>query len=203
MLKHKFGIMGGTFDPIHIGHLIIAEEARVLLKLEEVIFIPTGNPPHKKISNVTDSLHRYRMTKLAIEDNPYFSISPIEIERKGTTYTIDTINKLKETFNNTEFFFIIGGDSIINIDKWKDYKQLLQNCKFIVAKRKGIPCKEIEEKIEEINRVYGKTIYEIPVPYIDISSTKIRTKVIENKSIKYYVPVSVENYIVENKLYKN
>ncbi|HLR34112.1 MAG TPA: nicotinate-nucleotide adenylyltransferase [Tissierellales bacterium] len=202
MSRDKIGIMGGTFDPIHIGHLIIAEEAREFLNLEEVIFIPTGKPPHKKSSGITSSLHRYNMTELGIKSNSNFSISAIEVENSSTTYTIDTIEKLRKTYKNTQFFFIIGGDSIINIHKWKDYKDLLKSCNFLVAKRAGSPDEEVKNIINKLNRIYGKVIYEVPIPYIDISSTEIRSKVMKNKSIKYYVPMDVEEYIKNKNLYK-
>lgn len=201
MSKNKIGIMGGTFDPIHIGHLIIAEEARDFFNLKEVVFIPTGKPPHKKSVNITDSFHRYNMTQLAIKDNKYFSISSIEVEKSRTTYTIDTIKELKKQYENTEFYFIIGGDSVMNLHKWKNYETLLEICNFIVAKRVGISNKETEERIRVLNRKFGNVIYEIPVPYINISSTEIRAKVINNKTIKYYVSIEVEDYIIKNKLY--
>lgn len=203
MSKNKIGIMGGTFDPIHIGHLIIAEEAREHLNLKEVIFIPTGKPPHKKSTNITNSFHRYNMTELAIKNNRFFSISSIEIEKSGTTYTIDTIKELEMEYKNTEFYFIIGSDSVMNIHTWKDYKTLLNICNFIVAKRVGISNRDVEDRIREFNRKFGNIIYEVPIPYIDISSTEIRTKVMKNKTIKYYVPIEVEDYIMKNKLYRS
>lgn len=201
MSKDRIGIMGGTFDPIHIGHLIIAEEARDFLNLREVVFIPTGKPPHKNSVNITESFHRYNMTQLAIKDNKYFSISPIEVEKSRTTYTIDTVKELEKQYENAEFYFIIGGDSVMSLHKWKNYKTLLEICNFVVAKRVGISNKETEKRIRVLNRKFGNVIYEIPVPYINISSTEIRAKVIKNKTIKYYVPIEVEDYIIKNKLY--
>src|SRR5699024_3876000 len=153
-------------------------------------------------SGITSSLHRYNMTELGIKSNSNFSISAIEVENSSTTYTIDTIEKLKKAYKNTQFFFIIGGDSIINIHKWKDYKDLLKGCNFLVAKRAGSPEEEVKNTINKLNRIYGKIIYEVPIPYIDISSTKIRSKVMKSKSIKYYVPMAVEEYIKSKNLYK-
>jgi len=202
MKSNKIGIMGGTFDPIHIGHLIIAEESRVNFDLDKIIFVPTGEPPHKNLKNVTSAKDRYEMTLLSIMHNPYFYISDIEIKREGLTYTIDTIRYFKKRYPKSEIFFIIGADSLINIDKWKNSEELLRESKFIVAKRVGIEYSLLEERINEINDKYSKIVFSVTTPYIDISSTDIRKRVKNGENIKYYLPLDVEAYIKKNRLYR-
>ena len=202
MKSNKIGIMGGTFDPVHIGHLIIAEESRVNFDLDKIIFVPTGEPPHKNLKNVTSAKDRYEMTLLSIRHNPYFYISDIEIKREGLTYTIDTIRYFKKRYPKSEIFFIIGADSLINIDKWKNSEELLRESKFIVAKRVGIEYSLLEERINEINDKYSKIVFSVTTPYIDISSTDIRKRVKNGENIKYYLPLDVEAYIKKNRLYR-
>lgn len=201
MIKYKMGIMGGTFNPIHIGHLILAEEAKNHFGLDKIIFIPTGKPPHKHWDNVADSVHRYEMTLIATIDNPDFIVSSIEIDREGTTYTIDTIKHLINKYNNTEFYFITGADSIVEIFKWKDTEKLLSLCNFITAKRAIVSDNKLEKTILDIEKRLGTTIDILPIPYIDISSTNIRQRIKRGKSIKYYVQDGVREYILKNKLY--
>lgn len=200
MRKIKIGIMGGTFDPIHNGHLILAEHSRVVFGLEKVFFIPTGKPPHKE-EDISSMNHRYNMTLLAINTNPYFYLSSIEIQREGTTYTIDTIKSLQSKYRNTEFYFIIGSDSFYNIHKWKNYKELLSLCKFIVAKRPDMDDGRLEDRVKEFNKKYKDSIYILEAPLIDISSTRTRDRIKDGLSIKYLVPEAVEFYIKKNKLY--
>ena len=202
MKSNKIGIMGGTFDPVHIGHIIIAEESRVNFDLDKIIFVPTGEPPHKNLKNVTSAKDRYEMTLLSIMHNPYFYISDIEIKREGLTYTIDTIRYFKKRYPKSEIFFIIGADSLINIDKWKNSEELLRESKFIVAKRVGIEYSLLEERINEINDKYSKIVFSVTTPYIDISSTDIRKRVKNGENIKYYLPLDVEAYIKKNRLYR-
>ena len=201
MSKTKVGIMGGTFDPIHNGHLILAEYARVDLNLEKVLFIPTGKPPHKKNENISAVDYRYDMTLLAINENPYFDLSPVEIQREGITYTIDTIRRLKREYISTEFYFIIGSDSFHNLHRWKDYEILLTLCKFIIAKRPNIGDIELEKKVEKLNNLYGDSFHILDAPLIDISSTEIRNRITKGLSIKYLVPNEIEDYIRKTKLY--
>ncbi|NMA86886.1 MAG: nicotinate-nucleotide adenylyltransferase [Tissierellia bacterium] len=200
MEKTKIGIMGGTFDPIHNGHLIIAENSRINFDLEEIIFIPTGIPAHKLENRITYSDYRYEMVLLSINSNPYFSLSSMEIERNGITYTIDTIKKLQKLNKKVEYYFIIGEDSLYNIHTWKDYSELLNICKFIVAKRKSKD-NNLETRIRELNDMHPDSIYLLESPRIDISSTDIRNSVIQGKSIKYLVPEAVELYIKKHRLY--
>lgn len=202
MNKIKIGIMGGTFDPIHNGHLIMAEYSRVVFGLEKVIFIPTGKPVHKIEKKVTFINYRYEMTLLAINSNPYFSMSPLEIQREGITYTIDTIKYLQSENNNVEYYFIMGSDSLFNFHYWKDYKELLCLCRFIVARRPDQDKNKLTERVEELNSICAEAIEVLEAPMIDISSTIIRNRIKTNLSIKYLVPESVELYIENNQLYR-
>ncbi|MCF6465359.1 nicotinate-nucleotide adenylyltransferase [Clostridium sp. Cult2] len=202
MAKEKIGIMGGTFDPIHNGHLTLAEYSRTTFSLDKILFIPTGKPPHKDDIDISSNNHRYDMTLLAINSNPYYFLSSIEIHREGTTYTIDTIKYLKSKYNNTKFYFILGSDSLYQIHKWKDYKELLSSCNFIVAKRKYLDNNKLEERIKELSELYKSNMNILESPLIDISSTEIRNRIKNQLSIKYLVPESVELYIEKNKLYK-
>lgn len=200
--REKIGIMGGTFDPIHNGHLILAEYARTTFGLDKILFIPTGKPPHKDKDSISSNSHRYNMTLFAINSNPYYLISSIEIQRESIAYTIDTIKYLKSKFNYTDFYFILGSDSLYQIHKWKDYKELLGLCNFIVAKRQDLDNDNLKVKIKELSELYGSPLSILESPLIDISSTEIRNRVKKGLSIKYLVPESVEQYIEKNKLYK-
>lgn len=202
MSKIKIGIMGGTFDPIHNGHLILAEYSRLHFDLEKVIFIPTGNPPHKDQNNISSSKYRYDMTLLAINTNPYFHLSSIEMESQGTTYTIDTIKKLQKKYKDVDFYFVLGSDSFFNIDKWKDYKELIGLCKFIVVKRPDRDNEDLEDEVKQFNKRYNSSLHILEAPLIEISSTNIRNRVKDGLSIKYLVPEAVEDYIKKNQLYK-
>ncbi|HHT50137.1 MAG TPA: nicotinate-nucleotide adenylyltransferase [Eubacteriaceae bacterium] len=202
--KKQIGIIGGTFDPIHYGHLIAASWARECLSLEKVIFMPAGTPPHKLKNNVLDPIHRYNMVLLAINDQPYFEVSSLEINRKGPSYTIDSARELTEKYReeSTRILFIVGADSILELHTWKDYKKLLSKYYFIAVSREGYEKKQFYKRIEEIHNIYGKRIYNVEIPAIGISSTKLREMVKSNKSIRYLLPPSVEQYIKENSLYK-
>ncbi|NLX61571.1 MAG: nicotinate-nucleotide adenylyltransferase [Tissierellia bacterium] len=197
----KIGIMGGTFDPIHIGHLLIAEYARISFKLDKILFIPTGNPPHKKKKHITSDMHRYNMVLLATNSNENFLLSTIEMDRKGVTYTIDTINALKSIYDNTDFYFIMGADSLLQIYSWKDYEKLLNMCKFIVAKRPGYKDNKLDEVKSDLNLKYNSQIFIMEGPLLDISSSQIRERVKKGISITYLVPRAVEIYIYKHKLY--
>ncbi|MDO5707404.1 MAG: nicotinate-nucleotide adenylyltransferase [Andreesenia angusta] len=191
----RYGIMGGTFDPIHLGHLIISEYIRVELGLDKIIFIPNGRPPHKKVS--TSDEDRYLMTKMAIEDNEFFEISDIEIKGEVHSYTIDTIKELKKMDSNVEYFFIIGSDSAKNFHKWKDYREIFEYCKIVCYQRKGFNLDDLSLE----NELSSKIIF-IDSMLLDISSTEIRRRVKEKKSIKYLVTDIVEKFIYQKKLYQ-
>ncbi|TJX14765.1 nicotinate-nucleotide adenylyltransferase [Tissierella creatinini] len=198
----KIGLMGGTFNPIHLGHLLISEHIRMEAHLDKVLFIPSGHPPHKYESEVASALHRYNMALLATENNPYFEVSTIEIDREGNTYTIDTIEELKRKYPDDEFYFIIGGDTISELTKWKSPSILLQTLSFIVIGRSGIDKEWILKKIKGYEEKYNASMHYIDAPIIEISSTTIRHNLKNGKSVKYMVKTKVEEYIIIHNLYK-
>ncbi len=195
----RIAIMGGTFDPIHYGHLVVAEEVRTKFNIERVLFMPTGNPPHKKDKTVSSSEHRYLMTVLATVTNSHFDVSRIEIDRTGYTYTIDTITELKKIISeDTTVYFITGADAIHHILTWKEPEKLFSLCEFVAVTRPGYVT-----QISEIEKRFESKIHFLKVPSLDISSSDIRTRIKEGKSIKYMLPEEVENYIYKFELYKN
>lgn len=199
----RIGIMGGTFDPIHNGHLVLAEQIRTRFTLDKIYFIPVGNAPHKKNTTKSTKYDRLNMTKLAIESNVNFEISDIEIKKESVSYTIDTVRELKELIHaEDKLYFITGADAILLIDTWKDYKELFELVTFIGATRPGISVEELQSKIDEVKQKHGVGIEITKVPALAISSTDIRRRVEEGESIKYLLPESVESYIKENGIYK-
>lgn len=197
----KIGLMGGTFNPIHMGHLIISEFLRITFPLDKVIFIPSGNPPHKN-NDIAESDHRIAMVKLATNSNPFFEVSSIELKRIGKSYTIDTIKKIKALYPDDELYFIIGSDSLLDLTTWKDFESLVTNINFLICGRPENTEESIIRKIEELTKKYNSNIIYIKGPLVEISSTLIRDRIKDEKSFKYLVPEKVENYIYENNLYK-
>lgn len=195
----RIGILGGTFDPVHLGHLIIAENTAEQVHLDEVMFIPSKTPPLKNINNISEPVHRLNMLKLAVRGNPGFVINDVEINSEGSEpdYTVNTLLKLREQYINKQvkFYIIIGMDQLINLDKWKDPGKLFLLSEVVVINRPGYLVTQVENE-------YSRQAIMVPVPNIDISSTDIRYRVSENRSIKYLVTPEVENYIYEHKLYK-
>lgn len=197
----KIGIMGGTFDPIHNGHLIVAEYTRTSLKLDKIIFMPSGQHPFKDNKEITPSEKRMKMVSLAIESNPYFQTSSIEIHRVGITYTIDTILSLKEKYKNDDLYFIIGSDILLEIEKWKSFNQLINICNFALVRRMGEYKEGADNKLSYLREKYNIQIEEVKAPIIEISSTEIRQRLKKELSIKYLVPEIVEKYIFQHNLY--
>lgn len=199
----KIGIMGGSFDPIHYGHLNLAEQIRKQFNLDAIYFIPVGSAPHKDDYSMTNKYLRYEMALLATIDNPNFSVSKIEIETEEKSYTINTVKQLKEMLRpGDELFFITGADAIIELETWKSYKELLGLVKFIAATRPGVEDKELSSKIQMLIDKHDADIILTEVPALAISSTDIRERVGTGKSIKYLLPEAVEHFIFKNKLYK-
>ena len=196
----KIGIMGGTFDPIHNGHLVTAEAVRDTLKLDEVLFIPSARPPHKFGKKVTEPEHRLAMTILATYSHTKFRVSTVEIMRSGLSYAVDTIDTLKNEFKDKEFYFILGADAALELSTWHNANELIEKCKFVVATRQGtdVDIKQIEADFGEIAKGH---ILRVETPKIEISSTDIRDKIKSGHSIKYLVPDSVEAYIFKEHLY--
>ncbi len=199
----KIAIMGGTFDPIHYGHLVTAEAVMHEYQIDQVLFIPSGQPPHKTNSQVTSAEHRYLMTLLATETNPRFFSSRIEIDREGYTYTIDTIRELKVMYPESEIYFITGADAFSNILSWKNPEMLLSSCHFVAATRPGYSRQKAAPKIEAVMEQHADTLHYLEVPALSISSSEIRNRVREGRPIKYLLPETVENYIYKHGLYQN
>ena len=198
----KIGILGGTVDPIHIGHLIMAEGIREAFGLDKIFFVPSGNPPHKKFRTVTDAEHRYNMVCKALSDNPYFDVSRIEINRKGYTYTIDTLKYLREQkASDAKFSYIIGADVLFDLLTWKNYKEVFAVCEFIAALRPGGESEKFSKQIKYLEDTFSAKIMGADIPLMDISSTAIRKRIKEGKSVKYMVPEDVNVYIKRNRLY--
>lgn len=197
----RIGIMGGTFDPIHYGHLVIAEQVRFKYNLDKVIFIPTGNPPHKEKTKVTDNRHRYFMTLLATITNEDFKVSKIEIDKNNVSYTVNTLEEMKKLNPSAQFFFITGADAICQLDTWKDVRRLVKLCKFIAATRPGHYREDVKDKVCLLKEQFNADIEIIDVPALAISSTDIRNRIKNKESIKYLLPESVEYYIYKNCLY--
>jgi len=199
----RIGIMGGTFNPIHIGHLMAGEAARDEFNLDEVLYIPTGQPPHKG-SDIALPRHRVDMVRLAIRSNPYFHLSTVETDRQGTTYTVDTLRLLYDQYpDNSRFFYIIGGDTLLELDTWKDFDKVSALCEFIVYRRPGITMEQLELKARELTQKFSANILYSKGPAVDVSSTDIRYRLESGKSVKYLIPDSVLYYINRNNLYRN
>lgn len=194
--KPKIVVMGGTFNPPHIAHLICAEEVYDRLKFDKVIFIPSARPPHKDANDIIDPHHRYMMTLLATEDNPHFEVSRIELDRPGRSFTIETVKEMKKMYNNNaEIHWIVGADSILEMRSWKCVDELINICSFVGINRPGYDLSKADKQIlERINM--------INITGVDISSSEIRKRIKNGITIKYLVPASVEEYIYNNRLYK-
>lgn len=193
--------MGGTFDPIHYGHLIAAEEARFVFGLSQVIFVPCGIPPHKKPYKVTSPEHRYAMTILATENNPHFIVSRVEIDRPGPSYTVDTVKIFRQQFGNrVELFFITGLDAVLEILTWKSHEELIHLCHFIAVTRPGYDASKLQKSLPA---AYLERIDLLTIPGMDISSTMIRERVRRGQPIRYLTPDPVCHYIAKHQLYKS
>ena len=198
----KYGIFGGSFNPIHYGHLMICEYIKEEMGLDKVIFIPTGNPPHKEIE--VSAKDRYEMVKTAISPNPDFDISDIETTRVKLSYTVDTIRELKEIYKEEKLYFIIGMDSLFQLKTWKKIKDLSSEIEFVVAKRPGyLDDEKINREIKYLKENFGTKIILVETPLYEISSTDLRDRIKKEKSLRYLIPKKVLNYIEESEFYKN
>jgi len=184
------------------GHLVTADQARQKFQLDHVVFMPTGNPPHKEKLKMTDAEHRYLMTLLAVVDNPYFSVSRMEIDSKETTFTIDTVRHFTEIYSSKiTLYFITGADAILDITTWKDYKILLKTCEFIAASRPGYSFRRLESILGNAFPEVMEHIHLMEIPAMAISSTLLRNRVAAGETIRYLTPQAVEQYINKNRLY--
>lgn len=200
---NKIGIMGGTFNPIHNGHLAIAEDVRNSFGLDRVLFIPSGQPPHKPDSEVIDAERRFEMVRRAVAGFGYFEASRLEVDRNGPTYTVNTLSELKKHYGNgTSLYFIIGADVIPELTTWKDFRRVFEMCAFIAVLRPGYDRAGFGDGIEQMKREYGALIYEVSVRQIDVSSTQIRERCGRGEPIDGLVPAEVEKYILAEGLYR-
>ncbi|MCI6431435.1 MAG: nicotinate-nucleotide adenylyltransferase [Oliverpabstia sp.] len=202
-MKRKIGIMGGTFDPIHIGHLILGEKAYQQFGLEKIMFMPSGNPPHKqhREGRATDE-QRVEMVRRAIEDNPHFALSLEEMNADGYSYTYRTLERLKGQNPGVEYYFIIGADSLFDFDGWKEPGRICQAAKLLVAGRNHVEKPRLISQMKYLGEKYNGEFFLLDIPNLDISSKMLRKWISESESILYYVPDSVYTYIKEQKIYK-
>lgn len=202
--KHrKIGIMGGTFDPIHVGHLILGEKAYEQLELDEVWFMPAGNPPHKKDrpGRASDE-QRTEMVRLAIEDNPHFILSLIEMHEEGYSYTYRTLEKLTAENPDTEYFFIIGADSLFSLETWREPERILRTCTMVAATRNQASAKELDREMERLSDKFHGRFLRLDTLNMDVSSAMLRDWVKEGKSIRYYTTAPVTEYILKHHIYQ-
>lgn len=195
----KLAIMGGTFNPVHIGHLVCGEEAATQFGFEQVIFMPTGLPPHKEVDAGATAEARYRMTVMATEDNPRFSVSRHEVDKQQLCYTVDTLRELRRDMPEAEIFFITGADAILEMLDWKDPQELLAIATLIAATRPGYSLERFAENNEFMRS--GRVLV-MEIPAIGVSSSLIRERVAQGRSIRYLVPLNVERFIEKERLYR-
>jgi len=196
----RLGVFGGTFDPVHYGHLVAAEEVRYRLRLDKVLFVPAGMPPHKLDHDITPTRHRLAMLELAIASNPGFALSRVDIDRHGPCYTVDTLALLHEEYGpGTELFFLMGMDSLAEILTWKEPERLIRLAQIVVVGRPGF-----QADVDELDKVLpgaAERISIVDTPLMEVSSSDIRQRVREGAPIRYQVPEAVEAYIRAHRLY--
>ena len=198
----KKGIMGGTFNPIHNGHLMLAEEAFQQFSLDEVLFMPCGMPYMKAGQKIQPARVRAEMTALAIQDKPYFRLSTVEIEQPGNTYTYQTLERLRKENSDTEYFYIVGADSLFHMTNWRCPEHIFSNCRILAAVRDDKTVRDVEEQIHRLGQTYGAVIHLLKKERMDISSSEIRRKTASGESIENDVPEPVRIYIEERGLYR-
>lgn len=197
---NKIAIMGGTFDPIHNGHLIAAQAVYDTGLFESVWIMPSGNPPHKS-EQLTDRAHRMRMCELAVNDHEGFLASDYELKRDGFIYSVDTFANLQEDYPDKKFYLVIGTDNMRNINKWYQHERLFSIGAFLIVDRGGYQEIDVDELVNTYYNQYGTDFIRVAMPQIEISSTDIRERVKDGKSISYRVPETVIRYIRLNNLY--
>ena len=198
----KIGIMGGTFDPVHVGHLILGDAAYRQFSLERVWFLPSGNPPHKRdrTGGATDE-QRVEMVRLAISDNPHFRLSLIEMYEDGYSYTYRTLEYLRKQYPDTEFYFIIGGDSLFEFNHWREPQRIANACHIVAAVRNQVSPEKFDTVLSDMRSRYQREFLKLDTPNLDISSRHIRDMILKGESVKYYLPDPVIQYIYENHIY--
>jgi nicotinate-nucleotide adenylyltransferase len=198
----KIGVLGGTFDPIHSGHLIIAEKARLELGLARILFVPAGQPRLKTGRKITPAAHRVEMVKLAIAANPHFELSTVEIDRPGPSLSVETVAILQKQLGaGARLFFVVGWDSLAELPQWKEPKKLIRLCKLVAVTRPGFSRPDLKAMELSVPGV-TKSVVWLDIPPVDISSTDIRHRVAQGLPVRGMVPDEVESYIKEHKLYR-
>ena len=202
IIRKKIGIMGGTFDPIHVGHLILGEKAYEQLNLDKVWFMPSGNPPHKRNrAGRAEDIQRVTMVEKAIAGNPHFELSLIEMHEEGYSYTYRTLEMLKKENPDTDYYFIIGADSLYNLETWMEPERICRACTMVVATRNHTSSDKLNKTMNDMSRRFGGKFIRLDTLNIDISSELIRQWLKEHQSIRYYVPDDVIQYIYKNNIY--
>lgn len=196
----KIGIIGGTFNPIHLAHLYIAYEAKSQLKLDKVIFMPAGSPPHKKNEDILGASLRYEMVKRAIKGFEDFEVSDYEILKEGYSYTYETLEYFKSEDN--ELYFITGADCLLDIEKWRNPGKIFELSNFVVFNRAGYDYKKLIEQKNKINIKFNTNIRFLDIINLEISSSMIRERIKEGKRVDFFLPKEVLDFIIENKIYK-
>ncbi|HEY55636.1 MAG TPA: nicotinate-nucleotide adenylyltransferase [Dehalococcoidia bacterium] len=197
----NIGVLGGTFDPIHLGHLLVAEEARARLDLAEVLFVPAGEPWLKANNAISPAQHRLEMVRLAIAGEAYFKLSAMEIERAGPTYTVDTIAELQARLGaGDELFFILGWDNLNQLPQWREPSRLIKLCRLVAVPRVDFALPELSS-LEAAIPGLSQRVIRLDEPRVDVNASEIRRRVARGLSISRLVPEAVERYIIENKLY--
>lgn len=201
--RKRVGIMGGTFDPIHIGHLILGETAYEQFELNHVLFMPAGNPPHKQNrSHRASDEQRSEMVRRAIASNPHFSLSLQEMNEDGFTYTYRTLERLCQEHPDTDYYFILGADSLFDFDKWREPGRICGACTVVVATRNHTSVERLDQTISYLEKKYHGVFYKLNSLNIDVSSAMLRSWIAGKRTVKYYVPDSVIDYIRENHIYE-
>lgn len=219
MTEEKIGLFGGTFNPIHSGHIKAAEIVQNRMDLDKVLFIPSYIPPHKDSAEIVSPAHRMKMIELALHSHPRFIPSSIEVDAEERSYSIITLGKIKKLYPNSRIFFILGVDAFLEIDTWKNHEQVLEQCSFVVISRPGFRLEEAESVVQGISRdmmcklseseniddkmLRTRKIFLMPIDALDIASTDIRKKIRKGESIQKIVPDEVNSYIQKNNLYQS
>lgn len=199
--KTRVGLMGGSFDPIHLGHITIAGEARDALQLSHVLFLPSGRPPHKAHLGASPA-QRLEMTRLAVEPLPWAQASDVEVCRQGTIYTVDTLQILSSQHPEAAFYYIIGADTLLDLPNWRNTQKVCTLCRFICLHRPGVADEAIGTALEDLRSRYGAQVHLVPASGPDISSTEIRRRVARGQSTEGLLPCAVRAYIDRENLYR-
>ena len=201
MRRRRIGLMGGTFDPVHYVHLMLAENAYRQFELDEVILLPSGDPPHKTGRQITPDRMRYEMLELAAKDVPYFTVSDMEIVRQGYSYSAETLTTLRKEHPDTDYYFIMGGDSIFQIETWYHPEIVMANCIILAAIRDQVSMDDFKARITYLEETYGADIRILELPDMMLSSSEMRMRCRQGRSIRFMTPDPVVDYIKKNGLY--